>query len=189
MVFVTGLGKRFNEMDARSMAALHMEDGIGMDAIDPVRRLRMPTLKKKVIQRRMKEEMLGEELRVLYVAMTRAKEKLILTGAVKDREKRMLSWYREAGNPATTITYATRFSAGSCLDLIMPALLRNQCCEELLKEADLWPPLWPCTLPGGYQNPGILGRALFSGQSVGEKGADPSGSDETVGSTAGAGSS
>ena len=140
VVFVTGLGKRFNEMDARSMAALHMEDGIGMDAIDPVRRLRMPTLKKKAIQRRMKEEMLGEELRVLYVAMTRAKEKLILTGAVKDREKRMLSWYREAGNPATTITYATRFSAGSCLDLIMPALLRNQCCEELLKEADLWPP-------------------------------------------------
>ena len=47
-----------------------MEDGIGMDAIDPVRRLRMPTLKKKAIQRRMKEEMLGEELRVLYVAMT-----------------------------------------------------------------------------------------------------------------------
>ena len=64
VVFVTGLGKRFNEMDARSMAALHMEDGIGMDAIDPVRRLRMPTLKKKAIQRRMKEEMLGEELRV-----------------------------------------------------------------------------------------------------------------------------
>ena len=58
VVFVTGLGKRFNEMDARSMAALHMEDGIGMDAIDPVRRLRMPTLKKKAIQRRMKEEML-----------------------------------------------------------------------------------------------------------------------------------
>ena len=140
VVFVAGLGKKFNEMDARSMAALHMEDGIGIDFIDPQRRLRMPTLKKKAIQRRMKEEMLGEELRVLYVAMTRAKEKLILTGAVKDRKKRMQEWYRETGNPAQTITYDTRFSAGSCLDLIMPALLRNRCCEELLKADDLWPP-------------------------------------------------
>ena len=60
------------------------EFGIGTDYLDSRKRLKGPTLKKNVMKRRMELEALGEELRVLYVAMTRAKEKLIMTASDKN---------------------------------------------------------------------------------------------------------
>ncbi len=133
IVFVVGMGKGFNEMDVRSKVVLHMENGIGLDYIDPERRIRTPTLKKRAVQRRMRQEMLGEELRVLYVAMTRAKEKLILTGAVRSLEEKLAKWYPETGNPCRELSFEAKFSAGSYLDFVMPALIRNRCCAPLLK--------------------------------------------------------
>ncbi len=79
VVFVSGTGKEFNQTDLRERLIADDELGVGMDLTDPVRRTRQKTLIKTVISERAKSEMLGEELRVLYVAMTRAKEKLILT--------------------------------------------------------------------------------------------------------------
>ena len=84
IVFVSGLSKRFNKQDARERIVMHPEMGIGVDAIDPGNRIKVPTLHKKMIQKRIELESLGEELRVLYVALTRAKEKLILTGTLKN---------------------------------------------------------------------------------------------------------
>ena len=74
---------------------LHPNLGVGLDIIEEDRRIKVPAFFKKVIARQTELESLGEELRVLYVAFTRAKEKLIITGCIKDEE--MLQQIRETG--------------------------------------------------------------------------------------------
>ncbi len=123
VVFVSGLGKQFNESDIRSKVVLHPELGIGFDYVDTKLRTRQPNLLKRVIQKRTEAENLGEELRILYVAMTRAKEKLILTGSVSDAEKKMEKWMRASGNGRGVLSYAWLSSASTYLDWLMPALL------------------------------------------------------------------
>ena len=84
IVIVSGMGKNFNKQDTRSKMVLHPELGIGLDYMDGKKRIKSPTIAKKAIAKQIDLENLGEELRVLYVALTRAKEKLILTGTLKD---------------------------------------------------------------------------------------------------------
>lgn len=89
VVIVAGLGKSFNRQDIRSRVVIHPELGVGVDWVDAELRTRTASLPKRVLQKALDLEMLGEELRVLYVAFTRAKEKLILLGsAAKLEEKR-----------------------------------------------------------------------------------------------------
>ncbi|MBQ1424073.1 MAG: helicase-exonuclease AddAB subunit AddA, partial [Lachnospiraceae bacterium] len=82
IVFVSGLGKSFNRQDINASLLVDERMGIASDYVDYVGRTRTPTIKKEAIKKKMQKEFLGEELRVLYVALTRAKEKLILTGTV-----------------------------------------------------------------------------------------------------------
>ena len=89
VVIVVGMGKRFNTQDIRGSVVIHPDLGIGIDAVDLTRRTKSPAILKKVIQMETGLENLGEELRVLYVAMTRAKEKLILTGTLSNVKKKM----------------------------------------------------------------------------------------------------
>ncbi len=125
IVFVSGLGKQFNETDARSRIILHPEFGVGCDFVDPVLRTRRATLLKRAIRQKTMEESLGEELRVLYVAMTRAKEKLILTGSAGDLENKMERWQTAAGYRGEQLSYTWLSSASSYLDWVVPALLRH----------------------------------------------------------------
>ena len=81
--FVSGLGKRFNMQDMAKPVLVDMDLGIGLDHVDSALRVKRGTLKKSVMAGKLQRDSLGEELRVLYVAMTRAKEKLILTGSLK----------------------------------------------------------------------------------------------------------
>lgn len=80
IVFLAGMGKKFNKQDVRGRLLIDMDLGIGTDHLDLEQRTQNSTLKKNVMKRKMDLDNLGEELRVLYVAMTRAKEKLIMTG-------------------------------------------------------------------------------------------------------------
>lgn len=80
VVFAAGLGKRFNLQDTRGSIILHPELGAGFDLVDLKQRTKTPVFLKKMIQEELTRESLTEELRVLYVALTRAKEKLIMTG-------------------------------------------------------------------------------------------------------------
>lgn len=82
--FVAGLSKRFNRQDAAQPVIMDMDLGLGVDCIDPVARTKTGTLKKSVLAGKLLTDSLGEELRVLYVAMTRAEEKLILTACCKE---------------------------------------------------------------------------------------------------------
>ena len=118
IVFVSGLSKKFNKQDARERIALHPELGLGVDAIDPKRRIKIPTIRKKMIQKQIELESLGEELRVLYVALTRAKEKLIMTGALGDAAKTMVSLSEEKGY-CKRGTYESLCTGTSFLDWIL----------------------------------------------------------------------
>ena len=94
IVIVSGMGKNFNKQDTRSKMVLHPELGIGLDYMDGKKRIKSPTIAKKAIAKQIDLENLGEELRVLYVALTRAKEKLILTGTLKDAAEKV-EFYRQ----------------------------------------------------------------------------------------------
>ncbi len=87
IVILAGMGKQFNMQDLNARLLIHPDYGLGADAILPDRRLIVSTLYKQVIRRKLLEETLGEEIRVLYVALTRAKEKLIMTGTIGNLEK------------------------------------------------------------------------------------------------------
>ena len=107
IVFVSGLSKHFNQMDLRKNILIDAEMGIGTDYTDTKKRIRGSTLKKNVMKRWELQESQGEELRVLYVALTRAKEKLILTGSMKNaREKAeelMNTRFRDGKVPASKL--------------------------------------------------------------------------------------
>ncbi len=81
VVIVAGLSTRFNPADERQAVQIHPELGAGCDVVDLNRRIQYPSLAKQAILTRLRQEQISEELRVLYVALTRPKERLILTYA------------------------------------------------------------------------------------------------------------
>ncbi len=87
VVFLSGMSKHFNLMDLNRTVLTHPELGIASDFIDVQQRIKAPTLRKLAIRHRKKRDQIGEELRILYVALTRAKQKLILTGIMKNQEE------------------------------------------------------------------------------------------------------
>ena len=126
IVIVSGMGKNFNKQDTRSKMVLHPELGIGLDYMDGKKRIKSPTIAKKAIAKQIELENLGEELRVLYVALTRAKDKLILTGTLKDAAEKV-EFYRQQANLSKAadrpLSYLTREGASGYLDWILPAVL------------------------------------------------------------------
>ena len=86
VVFLSQLHKSFNKMDSKSKMLMDSELGLAADYLDLETRIKYPSLHKIAIKEKGEQESLGEELRVLYVAMTRAEEKLILTGVCKNEE-------------------------------------------------------------------------------------------------------
>ena len=90
VVFLSGTGKQFNMQDLNNKILLHPEIGIGVKYIDYDRQIEYDTLSKQAMKNQIMLETLSEEMRVLYVALTRAKEKLIITGySTKDKQKEL----------------------------------------------------------------------------------------------------
>ncbi|MCI5874527.1 MAG: helicase-exonuclease AddAB subunit AddA [Roseburia sp.] len=132
IVFVSGLGKNFNRQDVRSRMVLHPEFGMGLDCMDGERRIKSTTIAKKAIAKQIDLENLGEELRVLYVALTRAKEKLVLTGCKKDiaemieQQKNVVEAQEKAHGMERgryPLYYADREGVSGYLDWLIPAIL------------------------------------------------------------------
>ena len=124
VVFVAGLGKAFNRQDARSTIAIHQNYGVGCDVVDPLLRTKAPTILKKAIQQILLTESLGEELRVLYVAVTRAKEKLYLSGSLKKMEDTIAKWSGRAGKKQ--LSYLEIKNAASMLEWILRSVLYEE---------------------------------------------------------------
>ena len=87
VVFLSSTGKQFNLMDLNESILLHQEMGIGVKYIDYEKQIQYDTLSKAAIRNKILTETLSEEMRILYVALTRAKEKLYITGIQKDYDK------------------------------------------------------------------------------------------------------
>lgn len=133
--FVSGLSKRFNRQDSAAPVLMDMDLGLAMDWVDPTARIRHTTLKKNVLARKLNADSMGEELRVLYVALTRAEEKLILTGTCKEDKMPR----EDAAQGAYGYSALRLQEASSYYDLVLPAWQsvgrRLQICtqEELLQ--------------------------------------------------------
>jgi len=121
IVFVSGMGKSFNMQDTRGKLVLHPDYGMGMDYVNLKKRTKTPTFYKRILAKNSNEETKGEELRILYVALTRAKEKLILTGYLKDASEKIMA-YKAKANTKGPLSYLTRSKATSYWDWILPAI-------------------------------------------------------------------
>lgn len=145
--FAAGLAKRFNMQDTTSRLIADADMGIGVDYIDSTLRIQSRTLKKSAVALKMKLDALGEEMRVLYVAMTRAGEKLILTAMTQDPDKLeeelenrryfLSKEEREVGSNENEqslydwkdrkkIAFSTLAGASSYLDFLLPCLSEVQ---------------------------------------------------------------
>ena len=95
VVFLSSTGKNFNLKDLREKILIHQEIGFGPNYENGELKIEYPTLAKEAIKMVSKRESISEEMRVLYVALTRAKEKLIITGIEKDLQKSIESKEKE----------------------------------------------------------------------------------------------
>ena len=123
VVFVCGMGKKFNTREMKAAVLIHPEMGVASDYVDFRHRVRVPTLKKCAVKQRLLRDRIGEELRVLYVALTRAKQKLILTGSLKNEES-FESLTSDAPLSETKLSAGFIVRAGTFWDWVIPAAKR-----------------------------------------------------------------
>ncbi|HBT47669.1 MAG TPA: helicase-exonuclease AddAB subunit AddA [Peptococcaceae bacterium] len=134
VVIVAGLGTRFNFQDLSKSSLIHRELGLGLEWVDPEKRLAYPTLLHLAVRNRLQREALAEEMRILYVALTRAREKLILVGSFRGGEKGLPGLnHAAATGPRLPTSYLAR--ARSFLDWLLPALARHPHGEEIRRRA------------------------------------------------------
>ncbi len=124
IVFVCGTGKQFNQQDLRGSFFLHKTLGFGPRVVDQQLRISYPSLPSIAIKAAQQMELLAEEMRVLYVALTRPKEKLYLMGTVNNGEKKLLEWQRGM------LTDYRIASARSFLDWLGP-LIANSLSDQV----------------------------------------------------------
>lgn len=134
VVFVSGLSKRFNMQDASQSLIVDMDLGVAVDYVDPGRRIKNKTLRRAVLSAKMKEDNLAEELRVLYVALTRAREKLILTSVMEKAEEK---WELSRMTGQEKLTYLDFSEAGSYMDFLLPILPKTGIAVTTLGTEDL----------------------------------------------------
>ncbi len=126
VVIVAGLGKRFNLRDLNKSVLMHRNLGLGPQLVDTQQRVAYPTIAKLAVRDKLRAEALAEEMRVLYVAMTRAREKLILVGGVRRLRDCSTRWCAAAGQTQTQLPAWLTSGARHCLDWLGPALVRHR---------------------------------------------------------------
>ena len=134
VVFVSGLSKRFNMQDANQSLIVDMDLGVAVDYVDSVRRIKNKTLRRTVLSAKMKEDNLAEELRVLYVALTRAREKLILTAVLDKADEK---WELAQMTGQERLTYLDFCEAGSYMDFLLPILPKTGIAVKTMRTEDL----------------------------------------------------
>ena len=140
VTFVAGLSKHFNMQDTSKALIVDVDMGIGTNYVDPERRITNRTLRKQVIADKIRLDNLAEELRILYVAMTRAREKLILTGVLEDVKKQLAGLLYLRKQNRQELSYGMLTGAASYLDFLLPALICHPGFEEVLQELELVQP-------------------------------------------------
>lgn len=135
VVFLCQMGRKFNSRDSRGKVIFDQDYGIGSEFVDLGLRTRQDTLKQKYLQRKIKRASKSEEIRVLYVALTRAKEKLFMVGTIDDVVGTVEGWRNTLDNGI--IRYTNLDEAGNYLDMIGPRVfndfsLKNTCEDSVI---------------------------------------------------------
>lgn len=136
VVFVADLGRQFNRDDLDAPVLVHRRLGLGPRYIDRDQGVRSDSLARLAIRHRLLTEALAEEMRVLYVAMTRARERLVLVGSVRDLPKAVREWASVAYHEPEPLPDAYVAGAASYLDWIMPCLVRHRDGRSLRQAAE-----------------------------------------------------
>ena len=129
IVIIAGMAKEFNNMDARGSVIVDSDIGVGADIIDPVLRTRTTTPVKAAVEMKILDDNLAEEIRILYVAMTRAKEKLILTGTIKNCERSLKKWGLSDVSSLTDLRACHTY-----FDLVMPVAMKDALHFEIVSD-------------------------------------------------------
>lgn len=132
IVFVSQIHKKFNEQDEKGNYLVHKKYGVAVKYIDPVLRLKQKTIVQNVVGSMIHKEMLAEEMRLLYVAMTRAKSKLIFTG-VFDTDKKLASMSEVIKESQWMLPSSHRLNAKNYADWIIPAVLKHKDSKEIVQ--------------------------------------------------------
>jgi len=126
VVFVAGLGKKFNFMDLNKTMLLHKDLGLGPQLIDMENRVTYPTIAKLALKHELKIEALAEEMRILYVAMTRAREKLILVGSARNLQANARRWCGPVTVEGWALPDGELAGAKTYLDWLVPVVARHR---------------------------------------------------------------
>lgn len=124
IVILAGMDKKFNESDAKDDIIFEADYGIGLNLIDTKRHVKKKTVQRKAIIKKILLDNLAEEERILYVAMTRAKEHLIMVGSVGKLENAMLRW-RIAANKSSK-SFMDLAKQANYFDMVMPVALEDE---------------------------------------------------------------
>lgn len=124
-VFLAGLGRDFNQMDFNELYLFDQTFGLAVKAVDPDKRISYTSLPFLAMKEKKQLELKSEEMRVLYVAMTRAKEKLMLVGTVKDAQTSISKWQDIASSSGAMLPEYVRSRAKGFLDWVGPAIARH----------------------------------------------------------------
>ncbi|CAJ1314231.1 helicase-exonuclease AddAB subunit AddA [Paenibacillus nuruki] len=126
VVFLAGMSKMFNMQDLNTSFLMHKELGFGPKFVDEDTRVSYPTLPNLAIRRRTATELLAEEMRVLYVALTRPRDKLIMIGTVKDIDKKISAWSQVQNSDHLQLPDYVLAKSRTYLDWVGPALMRHR---------------------------------------------------------------
>ncbi|MEK5239160.1 UvrD-helicase domain-containing protein [Paenibacillus sp. FSL L8-0470] len=125
VVFLAGMAKPFNRQDLYSPFLMHKELGFGPRFVERETRVSYPTLPYLAINRRSRLELLAEEMRVLYVGLTRPRDKMILVGTVRDLPRAVSGWTGMQGREELLLADHLLARGRSYLDWVGPALIRH----------------------------------------------------------------
>ena len=126
VVFISGCGGKFNKTDLSANVVLHKNLGIGSEYVDAQTRVKYNTVPRSVISEALWHDAVAEEIRVLYVAMTRAKEKLIITGYTSENPSRAVKWQMFSNRKKVTLPAFEISSCDNYLDWIMETVARHR---------------------------------------------------------------
>ncbi|KAJ48972.1 ATP-dependent helicase/nuclease subunit A [Clostridium tetanomorphum] len=137
VVILSTTGKNFNLQDIRKSMLYHHELGLGPDYVDLEKRISYPTIIKQIIKKKIKLETLSEEMRILYVAFTRAKEKLIITGMINNLDNTLEKWASIAMEGEEKIPEYALMESKNYLDWIFPTVLRHKDSVDFADKFDI----------------------------------------------------
>lgn len=138
IVFCCGMGGKFNAKDYTKSVLPHIDYGVGLRHFDADNRIFSNTAQRTAISKKLRKEALSEELRVLYVALTRAKEKLVLIGTSRNLEKTVERFESVLDEPCRRIEPSLAFTGNSFLEWLIPCLMRHETAAFTLTDRQVY---------------------------------------------------